>query len=314
MLSLFSLLGVLVVGSAVGMSDFSSLSNDTEDDEKDSPACDGPKESDTAPNLLAGDGTAETISGTDKNDDIDGAGGNDLINGYDGDDEIHGGAGDDTIDGDDGDDDLSGDFGNDEIHAGDGEDTITGDDGNDRLFGENGDDTVRGGDGDDFVVGGDGDDILEGNDGNDTLAGGSGDDVISGGAGEDNIQGGQGDDILSGLDDGGVDIRDFLNGGNGDDTLIVGDADVATGGEGADSFQLNITDTLPIGAQIMDFDSSEDSIVLLLDPFSDEPNEVTVEPDPENADTQMILLDGEVVATVNNAPALTADQISLQLR
>jgi Ca2+-binding RTX toxin-like protein len=92
--------------------------------------------------------------------------------------------------------------------------------------------------------GGAGHDWIEGGDGADTLIGGLGNDYINGWGGVDNIQGNDGHDVLFG----GLG-KDTLNGGTGNDYLAGGEdpywygyyvndgqADVLTGGPGADTF------------------------------------------------------------------------------
>jgi hypothetical protein len=110
-------------------------------------------------------------------------------------------------------------------------DTIQGLDGNDHLFGLNGDDSLDGGNNDDYLDGGSGNDTLIGNVGNDHLFAGMGNDSLDGGSGKDLLNGGIGNDTLSG--------------GSGEDTLqgsssttAIGEVDVLTGGDGADTFVL----------------------------------------------------------------------------
>ncbi|MFD1341424.1 calcium-binding protein [Litorisediminicola beolgyonensis] len=109
--------------------------------------------------------------------------------------------------------------------------SLLGTDGDDELYGLGGDDTLDAGAGADRLDGDAGDDLLNGRDGNDTLIGGTGSDLLTGGAGNDLVNGG--------TDDGSPDSDyDRLYGSDGDDTLIVGDSDVASGGAGADEFEV----------------------------------------------------------------------------
>ena len=101
--------------------------------------------------------------------------------------------------------------------------------GNDRIYASQKDDVVKGGAGNDYILGESGDDRLEGNAGDDRLYGGVGDDRIIGGEGDDRLYGGDGNDVLNG--GAGADI---LDGGAGGDVLVVGDGDIAKGGDGTD--------------------------------------------------------------------------------
>lgn len=96
-----------------------------------------------------GSSTADSLSGTAKNDWIDGGlGGDRLV----------AGAGADTV---------IGGFGDDVLAGGRGDDTVLGAADDDRLYGGPGADVVRGGGGDDILVGGRGPDKLQGGDGAD---------------------------------------------------------------------------------------------------------------------------------------------------
>lgn len=133
-----------------------------------------------------------------------------------------------------------------------GEDTLAGDTSeNDTIAGSESDDTIDGGAGDDIVGGGLGADTLYGGAGADSVTGGEGDDVLYGGASE-------------GGDDG---AEDTLDGGAGADRIFLEDTDVATGGEGADTFVRAAT--LTTRALVTDFDASEDLVVI--EHESDEP-------------------------------------------
>jgi len=79
----------------------------------------------------------------------------------------------------------------------------------------------------DAIPEGSNDDTVEAGAGNDLIDAGAGDDSVSGGTGNDTIFGGQGADTLSGDAD--------------DDTIYVGSNDVATGGDGDDTFLVDDT-------------------------------------------------------------------------
>ncbi len=127
-------------------------------------------------NVILGNDTGETLTGTKQKD------------------AIFGGDGNDTIDGAKGDDLLCGEAGNDEINGGDGNDTIDGGNHDDEIDGGGGADTIAGGRGNDTVNGADGNDIITGGDGDDTLTGDKGSDVLVGGLGSDTAVGGKGSD------------------------------------------------------------------------------------------------------------------------
>jgi hypothetical protein len=109
--------------------------------------------------VVTGSGKDETLEGTNGNDKIDGQGGNDTIDGMRGYDKLLGGNGNDTIDGMAGSDKLLGGYGN---------DTLIGGYGNDRLDGGAGSDTLNGGFGNDVLIGGTGTNTLSGGRGIDT--------------------------------------------------------------------------------------------------------------------------------------------------
>ncbi len=152
------------------------------------------------------------------------------------------------IEGTRGDDLLTGGGGDDSITAAEGDDTVEGGAGDDSLFGEAGADSLRGASGADLLGGGAGEDTLLGEGGNDTLRGGAAADSLVGGPGDDLLDG-----AFPGVDDG---APDSLLGGQGDDILVLGDADRAFGGAGADRFEV-----AGDGA-IGDFDPEEDLIVV----------------------------------------------------
>ncbi|MEL6341477.1 MAG: hypothetical protein AAFQ65_16380, partial [Myxococcota bacterium] len=160
--------------------------------------------------------------------------------------------------------------------------------GNDYVIGNAGDDFVSGGEGDDEVQGREGNDRVFGEAGDDELRGNEGDDGLYGSAGNDTLFGNEGEDVLYGIDvidealltpegilgvvgeetfEEFVDVdadpgeADTLNGGRDDDVLLVGSADTAIGGGGADIFALGDWVTPNAPATITDFDPAQDSIV-----------------------------------------------------
>jgi len=100
---------------------------------------------------VTGTQASDTLTGTNKSDNIRGHGEDDIIYGLEGNDYILGGMEDDTI---------HGDRGSDRIRGGEGDDLIFGDSGNDKLFGGPGDDSLTGGFGRDTFNCGDGDDTV----------------------------------------------------------------------------------------------------------------------------------------------------------
>ena len=129
-----------------------------------------------------------------------------------------------------------------------------------------GDDTASAGDEDvtenDTIAGSEQSDTIDAGAGDDVVDGRSGHDTISGGSGADNIEGSEGNDVIYGGDVESTEDseEDTLSGGAGDDEIHLGDNDIATGGEGADSFVRQ--STMTSRALVTDFDSSEDMIVI----------------------------------------------------
>jgi len=234
--------------------------------------------------------------------------------------QLEGGDGDDTLTGGEGDDTLIGGGGNNLLRGGGGNDALIGGDGNDTLYGGGGDDTLRGGGGNDLLNGGDGDDLLIGGEGDDSLFGGAGDDTLLGGWGDDLLVAGEGNNLLNGgdgndtligvhLDDDGNDIGgiNYLNGGDGDDLIILGTGDIATGGEGADTFVLGSWLGAGAPAEIMDFTPGEDRLVLDFgDP--DLKPAISINHDPQTG-IASIVIDGNVVALVHNGAGLQPEMI-----
>lgn len=245
------------------------------------------------------------------------------------------GSGDDTVTADadnlawfmgGGDDELSGssaaDYaalgtGDDQARMGAGNDIVLAGDGNDSLDGDNGNDLLRGEAGEDNIFGDLGDDSLGGDAGNDSLAGGSGADILSGGLGDDllsgfSLSGGAG----AGM--GAPDGADQLFGGAGDDRLILGRGDSATGGTGADRFEMDARWRDGTGVVVItDFRAAEDSLLLMhaqtLAPDTSLPvaPTLTVQTTADGLSSQ-ILLNGSLVAVVEGVPDLDPALITLQ--
>ncbi|MEL6607621.1 MAG: hypothetical protein AAFO93_01790 [Pseudomonadota bacterium] len=271
-------------------------------------------EADTATGTtIIGDASGERLVGGDGDDNLLGLGGVDELGGGGGDDLIDAGAGDDFAFGGDGDDTLLGDSGNDELHGENGNDSADGGIGNDALFGHLGNDQLTGGAGSDLLNGGSGDDTLFGGDGNDGLQGGAGNDVLIGGAGQDTLFAGTGDDILVGttLSADGIDTDtgDFLNAGDGDDGVIAGSYDHITLGEGEDT--LVVGHWMQGAAIVQDFDMAEDKLVVVYDDAALEDPSVEIAEDPNLPGVTHVSLGGETILSLQNAGALTADDITL---
>lgn len=194
-------------------------------------------------------------------------------------------------------------------------DVLIGGSGQDSLYGAGGDDLLIAGPDGNCLIGGEGDDTLAGSNGPDTLQGGWGDDLLIAGGGASILNGGAGNDILVGvvLDGAGRDVSgpSFLNGGDGDDLLIAGAGDHLNGGSGADIFALGHWLAGNNPATIVDFDATEDQIVLTY-PAADGPPDVAVTHDPAKPGLAQIHLAGKIIALVQNAPDLRVSDISLR--
>lgn len=227
---------------------------------------------------IIGTSSDETLSGTNKSDNLSGGAGDDILYGLNGNDILDGGEGDDYLDGGNGQDILFGNAGNDTLigqtgidllFGGSGDDligsstgTVTSDNGADTIYGDGyqsyqdyfdkkkttsyGNDIITGGNGAELIYGdsglnddGGGSDIIHAGNGNDTVYGEGGNDTLFGESGNDTIDGGAGDDIV--------------NGGSG--------ADILTGGSGKDIFVFNPGDNNAINQDtITDFVAGEDNI------------------------------------------------------
>jgi Ca2+-binding RTX toxin-like protein len=184
---------------------------------------------------------ADTITGLDKTDNMQGFKGNDTIDGGDGNDTLGGDAGNDSLIGNLGDDEMDGGAGNDTYSvdsaldkaaetgkgAAGGTDTVLSSAAAYKL-GDNIENLTLTGVGDidgtgnevaNVITGNDGANELDGAAGNDKLVGGIGADSLSGGTENDTLDGGAGDDTLNGGTG-----KDSMTGGEGNDTYFVDDA------------------------------------------------------------------------------------------
>ena len=252
--------------------------------------------------ILSGFGGDDTLVGGAGDDQLTGLGGDDVLQSGDGADVAHGGDGADTLQGGKGDDLLSGEDGDDKLVGGAGDDTLLGHEGADNLFGGAGADTLIGGGGDDSLIGGDSDDWL---------AGGLGDDSLIGDAGSDTLDGGAGNDVLDGRESvNAFPEMDFLNGGDGDDTLRLGAGDYATGGAGADWFELSDLAPGDAIANIADYNANEDALVVVFDPVLHPDPQLSLET-AENTDDVVVLLDGVPLAMVAGGAGMTVADLLL---
>ncbi|HAR54358.1 calcium-binding protein [Roseovarius nubinhibens] len=254
--------------------------------------------------ITAGGEGDDSLPGSDLRDASHGGGGNDHLTGAAEADTLIGANGEDTLAGDDGDDRLDG---------GRGADSLAGGAGNDLLMGHGDDDYLDGGEGDDSLHGGAGGDTLAGGTGDDALSGGLGDDILSGGAGQDSLFGGWGNDTISGLEpeEGQTPDGDYLNGGGGDDLILTGQGDTVTAGTGADRIVLGDWLSAAHQAEILDFSSEEDTLMVVYDDQAGTEPDVTIEPDEKDASAQHITLNGERIALVHNAPLLDPSHLRL---
>ncbi len=122
-------------------------------------------------------------------------------------------------------------------------DTLVVDDYTSSVYAFGGDDTITLSD----------DRIFEDRDMN--ILAGEGNDTIVSGAGDDTLQGGLGnDDISAGLGD------DEVYGGGGNDTILADDGDALQGGDGVDTFEIDMTDPTGDLVRIGDFDAATEAL------------------------------------------------------
>jgi len=153
--------------------------------------------------LVLGDSTNNSLTGTSFQDVIYGGAGNDSLSGIDGNDELQGGTGNDSLNGGGGNDTMIGGAGDDTYYLAGLDILIEGlNEGNDTVISaetyilpsniENlkltGSTNING-------TGNNLNNLLSGNSGNNSLTGGAGNDSIDGGPGNDSLSGGAGDDI-----------------------------------------------------------------------------------------------------------------------
>jgi Ca2+-binding RTX toxin-like protein len=315
---------------ALSLSDivFETTDPDSGDDTSPDPAGlqqDGTEGDDT----LSGGPGDDTLDGFSGDDFLDGGTGDDLLRGREGMDSLFGSGGHDAITGGVGDDVIDGGSENDALFGNEGDDSISGGAGADELYGDEGDDTLSGGEGTDFLAGGDGNDVLSGGaeadmlfggEGDDSLSGDDGNDALQGGFGADTLDGGGGDDTLDGTYAAGSgpfgpfdeDVGDLLLGGDGDDMILVGAHDVATGGEGADTFIAGgYIEQVEVAGHVTDFNPAFDVIEVIFDPDLTPDPEITVE-DFADGTGANILMDGEIILSVSGAQGLDPALIDLR--
>lgn len=248
---------------------------------------------------------------------LQGGAGPDQIGGYDGADSLAGADGEDWLLGGTGDDSLAGGAGADLIEGNEGHDSLFGGAGNDTLLGGMNRDLLHGGEGNDSAEGGAGADWLEGRRGDDALLGGLGNDTLMGGDGADTLFGGWGADVLSGvvarLNADGVwhdtDTADYLNGGGGADTIVAGNGDIVTGGQGFDDILVGDWMAGGEAARVLDFEPGTDQLLVVHD--GPGPAEVSLV-EVAGEGLQQVLLNGSVVAVLSGlAPATLADVVVL---
>lgn len=298
----------------------------------------------TVGDLINGGAGDDILDGGAGADLLWGGDGSDALLGGAGIDELIGENGNDRLAGEDGADGLFGQNGDDILSGGVGDDTLIGGGGTDLLMGETGDDRLSGVGGNDLLVGGTGHDTLMGGTGDDWLIGGEvvheGPSLVEeitdevdallesvglpnpaetlgetlgntvGGAlglslGDDDPSEEEEADLPELVED---DIVDHLNGGSGDDVLIAGHADTLHGGQGADTFMLDIR-TSGAPAQVVDF--HQDDGLVLIHGDDGPPAEVTVHASEENPNMFEITADGDLVATVSAPDGLSAADVEL---
>lgn len=145
--------------------------------------------------------------------------------------------------------------------------------------------------------------ILFGSAANEALSGDQGDDQIFGEEGDDDLYGDDGQDTLDGGEG-----ADTLDGGDDDDTLILGEGDMATGGDGEDLFQTyaDIPEDVPI---LTDFMSGVDTILVRYD--GETPPEITLETDEEDGSTA-VFADGAQILHLDGTTDVTMDDVVLE--
>ena len=175
-------------------------------------------------------------------------------------------------------------------------DTLVVDDYTSSVFAFGGDDTIALADDRIFedrdmnILAGEGNDTIISGAGDDTLQGGLGNDDISAGLGDDEVYGGYGNDIIDTRDGAPTEGFDIVDGGFGNDTLLADDGDALQGGEGVDTFEIDMTDPTGDLVRIGDFDAATETL------------------------TGTVALDGGVVPTVTFQTATTDNGDALGAR
>lgn len=170
-----------------------------------------------------------------------------------------------------------------------------------------------------LILGGSGDDTLLGGAGPDTLRGGAGNNLLHASYSPE-LELAQGSDLFAWRDNG---LPDILEGGAGDDRLILARGDIATGGGGANVFEIwhDPASAQPV-ALIADFNPAADrlDVVVRIDEAAHpdcgawawdravqaaafETARIDVATDHDTGRTE-VLVDGEVVARLLGAPPL----------
>ena len=203
---------------------------------------------------------------------------------------------------------------NDEVISDDFDDSLLIGEFGTSVVGFGGDDDIRFEDGtetegrDMTVIAGNGDDVVVLGEGNDVINGGLGLDTLIGGTGSDEISGGFADDILvaMAINADQLDAPDLLFGGGADDQLFGDNGDALEGGEGVDSFFINVptptNDSLGLdpnaaSVTVSDFDPATEVISIEVTMAQDETPVVTYAA-MDSPEGTSVLINGQVVAEV----------------
>lgn len=194
---------------------------------------------------------------------------------------------------------------------------IEGTDGDDLIYGGHANDVIFGGDGSYTMNGGGGDDELRGGDGSNTINGEDGDDILHAGDGNldhsfNTLNGGAGNDTIFGSNE----PQNLLNGQAGDDEIHMRGQDIATGGEGADTFHSSTDYNNGEVSTIIDYNAEEDQIIVEYTTgfingieFDEPVISINI-----NGDDAVVCMDGEELIMVQGAANnLTIDDILLQV-
>ena len=103
---------------------------------------------------------------------------------------------------------------------------------------------------------------------------------------------------------------DYLNGGSGDDTLTLGAGDYATGGDGADWFELSDLAPGDAIANIADYNADEDTLMVVFDPALHPDPQLSLETS-ENAKDVLVILDGVPLAMVQGGAGMIVENVLL---